>query len=514
MRKLGWAGPVGLLLSVAGGFVYAVTRELGVVALFLIWVGLLLLFLYLYLNFQDLVRLVSKRSTRYGANTAVMILIFLVIIGVVSAMSVKYKWRVDLTKNKRYTLSPQTIKILRSLDRDVEAIAFYRSDERTRQAMFDLLKEYSYYSPRFKFWFIDPDKRPAEAARYGVTSYRTTLIRSGGRQEIVGFESEEKVTNALIRVLSDKQKVIYFTKGHGENSIEGLEKSGYRAAKDSMERENYKVKELFLMGTEQVPKDASLVVISGPKKDFVESEIEKLKRYVETGGRLLVMLDPATLPALEGYLEGYGLQIGDNIIVDKLGQIFGTNYLTPVVTDYNKEHPLTKDFNLATFFPVARTVEIKDEPTKGNYTLARTGPSSWAVTDMSALEADRIEFRPGKDRKGPLGIAAVSVLKIEKKDKKGEELKKWAKVFVVGDSDFANNTNINLAGNRDFFLNIINWLNEETSMISIRKKEADISPLVLTVTQGRLVFWLSVVIAPSVVVVIGIAVLMRRRLKS
>ncbi len=512
MRRLGWSAPAGVLLTIAGGFIYAVTRELGVIALFLIWVGLLLVFLYLYLNFQDIVRLVSKRSTRYGANTAVMIFIFLVIIGVVSAMSVKYKWRYDFTKNKRYTLSPQTIKILRSLDRDVEAIAFYRSDERTRQAMFDLLKEYSYYSPRFKFWFIDPDRRPAEAARYGVTSYRTTLIRSGGKQEIVGFESEEKVTNALIRVLSDEEKVIYFTKGHGENSIEGLEKNGYRAAKDSMEKENYKVKELFLMGVERVPEDASLVVISGPKKDFLKSEIEKLKRYVSEGGKLLVMLDPAGLPVLEEYLEGYGFRIGDNIIVDKLGQIFGTNYLTPVVTTYSKEHPLTEEFNLATFFPVARTVEIKDEPTKGNYTIARTGPSSWAVTDMSALEGDTVEFRPGKDRKGPLGIAAVTVLRIEeKKDEEGGELEKWAKVFVVGDSDFANNTNINLAGNKDFFLNIINWLNEETSLVSIRHKEYGLSPLVLTVTQGRLVFWLSVVIVPSVVVVVGIGVLMRRR---
>ena len=170
-----------------------------------------------------------------------MIIVFITIIGLTSLMSVKYKLRVDLTKQQRYSLSKQTVKILKSLQHEVEAIAFYRSDSRTRQAMYDLLKEYSYYSPKFSFWFIDPDKKPIEASRYGVTAYRTTLIRSNNSEEIVGFESEDKLTNALMKVIRDEVKTIYFVQGHGENNIEDESEHGYKMAIQAIEDENYEV---------------------------------------------------------------------------------------------------------------------------------------------------------------------------------------------------------------------------------------------------------------------------------
>jgi ABC-type uncharacterized transport system involved in gliding motility auxiliary subunit len=499
-------------------------------------------FLFFYVNFSKIREFTARRSTKYGVNMAFMITVFFVIIVLIGMMSVKYKVRVDLTNSKRFTLSQQTIKILKSLKRDVEAISFYRSDERTRQEMFDLMKEYAYYSPRFKFWFVDPDRKPAEAAKYGVTSYRTTLIRSAGKEEIVAFESEEKVTNTLLKVIRDEVKVIYFVKGHGENSVEDSQKGGYKAAKESIEKEHHEVKELLLMGVDTIPQEASLLVVSGPKKDLLQGEIERLTDYVNKGGKVLFMVDPGDTPALSHFLTEYGFELGDNIIVDKLSQIFGANYLTPVVTDYHKEHPLTREFNIATFFPVARSVEIKEDPAKGSYNLAMTSSSSWMVTGMDSLKGDEIEFDAERDIRGPASVAAVTAIEVKgdveaeteievkgdveaetEIEVKGdveaetaagvikESVKKWGKVIVVGDSDFANNTNINLAGNRDIFLNMVNWLNEETDLISIRKRESYSTPLTLTVTQGRLAFWLPVVIVPSLIIVIGVGVMTRRR---
>src|SRR3989338_4701703 len=115
-----------------------------------------------------------------------------------------------MTSTKRYTLSDQTLKLLGSLKKYIEVIAFYRSDERTRQAMHDLLSEYKHNSSRFKYSFVDPDKDPLIAAKYNVTSYRTTLIKSGNKEEVVGFESEEKLTNAILKVSRDEVKTVYF----------------------------------------------------------------------------------------------------------------------------------------------------------------------------------------------------------------------------------------------------------------------------------------------------------------
>jgi len=229
------------------------------------------------------------------------------------------------------------------------------------------------------------------------------------------------------------------------------------------------------------------------------------------------------------YLKDYGFNVGDNIIIDKLSQVFGANYLTPVVTEYDKEHPVTKDFGVATFFPLARSVEVENDPAKGRYQMVKTGDASWAETDKKALEDGRVEYNEGKDKRGPVSIGAVASVEIkepdshaehaghaameQQKDKEEAGRKNYAKIVVFGDSDFVNNTNINLAGNRDFFLNTVNWLAEEADMISIRKKEADATPVILTASQGRLIFWLPVIIMPSLILVSGIGILTRRRIK-
>ena len=92
-----------------------------------------------------------------------------------------------------------------------------------------------------------------------------------------------------------------------------------------------------------------------------------------------------------------------------------------------------------------------------------------------------------------------------------ESLKTWGKILVTGDSDFASNKFLKVLGNKDFMLNMLNWLAEENILISIRKKEPGLTPLLLTAVQGKIVFWLSVVIVPSLLLVTGIGVTARRR---
>ncbi len=511
-------GLLGAVLVATGGIVYSITDEMGTLPLALIWVGLLGLLIFSYVHFSAIRDVIGRRTTRYGMNMAVMIAIFLVIIGLIGVASVRYKVRVDLTENKRYSLSPHTVKILRSLDRDVEAIAFYRSDERTRQAMHDLLTEYAYYSPKFNFWFVDPDKRPLEAAKYEVTSYRTTLIRSGDQQEIVGFESEEKVTTALLRVLRDEARIVYFLKGHGEKDVESSDGPGFSMAKEAIEKESYRVRELLLVGEERVPEDAAVLVVGGPRKDLLPGELEKVAEYIERNGNVLFMLDPGPTPGLADFLNDYGFEVGEDIVVDKRSRMIGANYLFPVVMDYNQKHQISQDFDLVTFFPVARSVSVEEDPAKGTYNLARTGASSWAMTEGRPDE-DNVEFDPSKDKRGPINLVSVTVMEggnavtTESAPVRSEteEIKRWGKIAVVGDSDFAGNRHFSLMGNKDFFLNILNWLTQETALISVRSKEPGLTPLTLTEAQGRIAFWVSVIIAPSLALAVGLGVIGRRR---
>ena len=529
MKAKGLFMPLGLLsifLMVAGGITYAITGEMGTLPLALIWIGLLLLLLFFYIYFPEIREFITKRSTKYAFNTAIMTAVFIVIIGLIAGMSVKYKVRVDLTQDNRYTLSAHTVKILKSLKDDVEAIAFYRSDERTRQAMSDLLGEYAYNSPNFKFRFVDPDRDPIETAKFGITSYRTTVLKYGDKQEIVGTESENKLTNSLLKLISKDIKVFYFVSGHGEKRIDSKEENGYSYVKEAIERENHQVRDLLLINAEKVPEDAAVLVVSGPETDYLPAELDKITAFVKKGGRALFMVDPSGgLSKITSYLGGFGFELTNDLIFDKMSQASGSSIAIPVVVQYDKNHPVTREFEQFTFFPFARSVHIKEEPAKGSFDIAKTSDKSWTVTsDLKKLTKEDEEFNADKHKRGPISVVAVTAVEVNLGDSKakdnktegnkaGEEqdsMKTWGKILVVGDSDFASNKFMK-AGNKDFLLNMLNWLAEEHTLISIRKKEPGLTPLLLTAVQGKIVFWLSVVIVPSLLLVGGIGVTARRR---
>ena len=527
MKIKGLFAPLGLLsisLVAAGGITYAITGEMGNLPLALIWMGLLALLLFFYIYFLEIREFITKRSTKYAFNTAIMSMVFLVIIGLIAVMSIKYKVRVDLTQDNRYTLSSHTVKILKSLKEEVDAVAFYRSDERTRQAMSDLLGEYAYNSPKFKFRFVDPDRDPIETAKYGITSYRTTVLKYGEKQEIVGTESENKLTNSLLKLISKDVKVFYFVTGHGEKHIDSKEDNGYLYVKDAIERENHQVRDLLLVNAEKVPEDAAVLVVAGPETDYLPAELDKITAFVKKGGRALFMVDPSGgLQQLTSYLGGFGFELTNDLIFDKMSQVSGSNIAIPVVVQYDKNHPITREFEQFTFFPFARSVHIKEEPAKGSFDIAKTSDKSWTVTsDLKKLTRADEEFDAARHKRGPISVVAVTAVEVNLGDNKGnkakdnkageeqDSLKTWGKILVVGDSDFASNKFIK-AGNKDFLLNMLNWLAEENILISVRKKEPGLTPLLLTAVQGKIVFWLSVVIVPSLLLVTGLGVTARRR---
>ena len=508
---------MGLLFIAAGGIVYAITGILGIYSVALLWIGLLSILFYFYVGFSSIREALTGRSAKYGANTAIMIIVFFMTLVLLSYMSSRYKVRWDMTETQRYTLSDQAKKLVKSLKRDVTAIAFYRSDERTRQKMQDLLQEISQLSTMISYRFVDPDKQPGTAAKYGVTSYRTTLLMSGNNQQTIGYESEEKFINALLKVTKDEVKTVYFLKGHGENDTNDAQSSGYKGIKDAIIKENYKVEDLNLLETASLPDNCSLLIVSGPKKDLLADELTKLTAYIDKGGSILFMIDPGGFPVVSDYLGGYGFSLGNNVVIDKMSQVFGANYLVPVVTQYEEKHPITGEFDIQTFFPLARTVTVERTPEKGIFPLALTGDASWGETDINTLysEEGTVSYDPKTDTKGPLSIAAVKVIEVIKgaEESSSGDKKKYAKLVVIGDSDYVNNTHVNLAGNKGFFLNTVNWLTEEAELISVRKKKEGLTPVILTATQARFIFWIPVVVIPSFILVAGIAVLTRRRLK-
>ena len=506
-KLLEWAGYLGIAVLAAAVLLPFLRPQWGWARGTLVIAGVLLVLASFLSYVKDVRGVLGGRTARYGLNTAVMVVLLLAIIGLVEAVSYRHSARADLTENKRHSLSPQTIQLLRGLKADVNAVAFFRSDQPGRRVAEDLFKQYARYAGgKFTSRVVDPDREPGLARRYGIESYGTVVLETKERSEKVTDAEEEKLTNGLVKLTRQGKRVVYVIQGHGEPELTSTDRPGFSEAKTAMERANYEVKPLALARQAQIPDDAAVVVLAGPRVELLAPELGAIDAYLGRGGKLFAMINPVILSAspldpLKAYLEKYGFNAGNNLIIElnPIGRLFGIGPEVPIIQQY-ESHPITRDMaGITTLFPLSRSIEaVKTPPTGVNVqVLAKTSPESWAETDRAELQQGQVKPDPGEAR-GPLPVAAVAT-----KDK--------SRIVVYGTSSLAANQFLNLQGNRDFFLNTVSWLAEEEDQISIRPKDTKQSPVFLTSQQAQAAFLLLVVVLPGLVLIGGIVAVVRRR---
>lgn len=456
----------------------------------------------------------GARSTKYGMNLGLMVLIVLAILVVLELFSKeRFHAQVDTTRNRRYSLASQTLKVLEGLKEPVKIYAFYQEADPSRTSAEDLLNLYKTRSGKKIEWeFVDPDRFPMKAQQYKVNTYNSLVLELGERFEKVYLAEEEKITNALVKLTREKKPLVYVVQGHGEHGLESVQKDGYSEAKKAMENEHYEVKTLLLAREAKVPEEADVVILAGPQKELLEQEWNALKGYVEGGGKLMMLLDPQATPGAKDFLSQYGILLDEDIIVDPNSRLLGGDYLVPPIVEY-ESHPITRDFRQSpylVYLPMARSVRSVEKPPEGVSVeiLARTGPGSWGEKDLERLRRGEAELNP-EDLQGPVPVAAVATVQ-------GKEGAKKGRILVVGDSDFISNGAIdpNRSGNQDFFLNGLNWLAEQEDLISIRAKSAPSRPVMLKPGQWTLIFLVVVVLFPLSILCLGIVVVWRRRRKK
>jgi ABC-type uncharacterized transport system involved in gliding motility auxiliary subunit len=488
--------------------------------------GLAALVAYLAFNLSSLKRGLKRRSFIYSSSMLVVVVLVLAILVVANYFLQKHHLRVDFTATKLHSLSDQSTTVLRNLKQDINVKAFFREGNYGRGTMENLLKIYAYHSGKLKSEFIDPDKNPGLVKRYGITQDGTTILEAGDKEGRVTTTTEEDVTNAIIKVTREKKKTIYFLEGHGEQTVEESGDDGYSTVKSELEKLSYEVKKLTLALAANFPADCALLVVPGPQKDLLPNELETIKDYISKGGRVQFMIDPETAPGMTGFLTAYGVKLGDDIVVDTVSRLLGGDYFMPVVSEY-EFHEITQRFRYATFFPFARSISlVEPKPEAATLTLlAKTSPNSWAERQLTEKE---VKFDAGKDQQGPISLAVAGTWKgaaqagpeekpatepLPDEKPKAEEPKPApeARFVVIGDADFVKNRYYGLSGNGNFFLNAVNWLTEESDLISILPKTQSPRTIQLTPSQGRLLFFVSVIILPLAVLLFGLSVWLRRR---
>lgn len=498
-------------------------------------VGLGLLLVYLVDRRSTIVTFARGRSAREGANAVVFAAAVAGILGYANYLANRHAKRWDLTAARQYTLSDQTTKIVGELDRDVEVVLLDNPGSARALAARDLLRLYDEASSRLTVEVIDPEAEPQREIVYrepgeaGV-ELGTIVLVSGDRRERATAASEPEITNALLRLLREGRKKIYFVGGHQEKSIDDTDPNvGLSVIKGKLEASTYDVETLVISRSLdpnddqrlEIPADAAAIVIAGPATDFLPEELDAIDRYLAAGGKAVFLVDPKTqgsTTALVDYLAGKGIVLGDNVVVDA----YSLPPVYPVVRSYGR-HPIVQSFQNATsIFPLVRTVERADQVPEGIEVrdLFSSEPESWAETRLSELNSRK---GPAPDqRTGPLTLAVAATMPVtadasptadeEKASAKPSAPPKEARVVVVGDSDFiANEIARSPLLNADLFLNMVNWVTQDEDLISIRPREAQDRRLVLSGQQQTNALLFSLFVIPGIILITGISVWWGRR---
>jgi ABC-type uncharacterized transport system involved in gliding motility auxiliary subunit len=519
LNIVGWLGTALVVAAVAVRFF---KPEWDQYAIYGAWAGLACVVLYTLGQWREIADYFRRRNARYGAIASVSVLVFLAILVAVNYLSFRQNKRWDLTKNKQYTLSDQTVKLIQNLDSPVKFLVFDRADnfDRFRSS----LEEYKYQAPsKVDVQYIDADKRPVEAKQYQVQTYGTVVLEYKGRTERVTSPEEQELTTGLVKVLNPNKKKIYFLGGHGERDPDNSERDGYSAVKTALGADNYDVAKLVLAQEKDVPADASVVVIAGPRNDLFQNEADMLQRFLTKGGHVMVLIDPPDekappTPVLEAFLKDWDFQADKDIVVDAsgMGQLIGTDASVPVVASY-PSHPITERFNVITAFPLARSITPILPASNGRAAvpIIQTSARSWAETDMNQLKTGRVELNADKgDKAGPVTIGAVTATNATDAPKdaaKTDQRPPESRFVTIGDSDFAANYAVRIQGNQDLLLNAINWLAQQENLISIRPKPPNDSRLTITQRQATAVLWMSLLAIPALVFGTGVYTWWRRR---
>lgn len=452
----------------------------------------------------------KARQTKYAAYATMYILVVFAIITVANVLGSRYNKSWDSTSNKRYSLSGQTAKIVKGLKQDA-TITYY--DQSTRfQTAKDQLEQYANLSPKVKVDYVDVDKKPQLAREAGIKNYGTTVVRIGAKKEEAKSLTEEGITGAFIRDLKNTTRTVCFVTGSGEHQIDDSERSGYSKLKELLGKDSYEAKSISLLQKAEVPTDCTVVVIGGPTGDYQQPEVDALKKYVEDGGRALIMLDPplkigrneiADNDALSALLSSWGVTLQKDLILDlnPIGQLAGLGPQVALVTTYGTQPIVAEMKGTATGFPLVRSMDVKSEGKSSVDKMFSSSDSSLATTKLNSPDIDPND---PKNKKGPLTIAAAGSYNTGKENSQG-------RFVVIGSSAWAANSFLNFNGNRDLALNTMNWLSSDEDLISIRPKAPEDRRITMTRAQMNVVRITSQFVLPLIVIVAGVSVWWRRR---
>lgn len=415
----------------------------------------------------------KMRSQKFQSRfqQVISILLILAVAGMLAWLSTRYDYSADWTANRSNSLSEPSLKLLSTLKGPVSITAYLYPDPMLRRDITAYVERYQRHKTDITLSFVDPAKAPDKVRELGIAASGEVLIEYQGRREKLRIISEPALSGALQRLAIAGESWVVFLSGHGERSTDGESQADYSLFAKELRDKGLKVQELNLASTPLIPDNASLVVVASPQSNLLAGEVQLLRSYIKKGGNLLWLADPGTLAGLQPLADDLDVSWLNGTLIYPDYQLLGTGHpAVALVMDYG-ESPITQDLDNITLFPAARALKPREDGGHWQIVpLLGTPERSW-LESGPVQEQMRLDEAAG-DVKGPLLLSMA--LQRNHPDYKPpaemsfkEETPPQQRLVLVGDSDFLSNAYLKELGNQRLGTNIIQWLANRDSQLSI-----------------------------------------------
>ena len=443
----------------------------------------------------------SKLRSQLLVQNGVFVVLLIALVALLAFLAQEYRAEHDLTQNARNTLSQPAREVLAKLTGPIKVTVFAtRQDVRgdARKLIRDFLAPYQRLKPDLSVTFVDPREEPKLAQAAGVRVNGESVLEYNQRSEHLTDYNEQAFINALVRLARSSERLVMALEGHGERRLNGGANHDLGEFGKQLAAKGFKTTSVNLAAAQEVPANASLLLIANPQVELQGAEVRKIKQYLQQGGNLLWLIDPEPLRGLQPVAELLGLVLGPGTVVDPTLQPRNGPPVFASATSYGR-HPIFGDFQLNTVFPYARPIGTNESGEWRTTRLIEVAPRGWV--EMDKLD-DKISFDKTRDIPGPVNIAVALERRVNDRTQR---------VVVIGGGGFLANASLGLGGNLDLGVNIVNWLAGDEALIAIQPRPSLDSNLELGRGQQYLILFGFLIFLPLAFASTGVLIWWRRR---
>ena len=440
----------------------------------------------------------SKLRTRLLMQNSIFIVLLVALAALIAFFAREYRAEYDLTQSSRNTLSQQTRDVLAKLGAPVKVTVYATRQAEVRKPVQEFFAPYQRAKPDFAVTLVDPREEPKLAQAAGIRADGESVIEFNQKSEHLTDYNEQSLVNVLTRLARSGERLAMALEGHGERRLTGVANHDLGEFGKQLTAKGLKTNALNLAIAQEVPANASMLLIANPQVDLQPGEVQKIKQYVQKGGNLLWLIDTDPLHGLQPIAEALGLTLGPGTIVDPDAAQVNAAPTIAIASSYGR-HPITDNFRLNTIFPFARPIGVTEGGEWRITRLVDVAPRGWL--EMGKLDGT-IAFDKARDVPGPLTIAVALERTV------GDRAQR---IVVVGNGHFLSNQFLGNGGNLELGVNMVNWLSGDDALITIQPRPARDSSLELGRGSQYVILFGFLIFLPLAFVSTGILVWWRRR---